>query len=352
MRYTPWMALALSLVACTTPKKGSETKTTNPSTDPAAQMVSDLAALNIDKLGNPVLRWDSIPPVLAPKDRPHKLMVLLVEFQDRGFDRFKGDAAQGEKLAGWYQEQLFDDSYSQVDTLSHYYRSQSLGAYHVTGTVLPPIKLSKNREHYGSPYRPAGGSWRDDAEPEGLVAEAIKVAQAQYPDLDWNDYDRWDPQDIDKDDKLDEGDGYLDHFVVVFAGGGQSSCEGLHKVRKFLTTNVGMEALAQLNPAQKECADRIWPHRSRAKANDGRGPTVDGNENADGGLPVSESLWVRDYNMQSEYTAAAYAYYQPSLRGNSDTSILEVRPRTSRRSSLGRRASIGGSPSSQHGAVR
>ncbi len=273
---------------------------------PAEQMVQDLAGLHIDKLGNPVLRWDHIPPVIAPQERPHKLLVLLVEYPDRKFDRFAGQADQAEKLVEFYQGELFDETYSKVDTLSHYYKNQSLGSYHVTGTVMKPITLPNDRRHYGSPLKPAGGNWRNDSAPEGLVADALAVAKETYKDLDWRDYDRWDPEDVDGDMSLDEGDGYLDHFVIVFAGGGQSSCEGLHKVRDVLTSNVGMdEGLKLLNKEQRACADQIWPHRSKAKANDGRGPKLASGENTGGGIPVAEDLWIRDYNMQSEYTGAS-----------------------------------------------
>jgi bacillopeptidase F (M6 metalloprotease family) len=305
MRLSLWLSIALLAAAC-----GSKSKTNTTSSaaagDPAAQMVQDLAGLHIDRLGNPVLRWDHIPPVLAKKERPHKLLVLLVEYQDRKFDRFAGDPKQKEKLAAYYQEQLFDQSYGRVDTLSHYYANQSLGQYHVIGEVLKPITLPQNAQHYGSPHRPVGGNWRNDAAPEGLVADALAAAQAAYKDMNWSDFDRWDPEDYDGDKLLDEGDGYLDHFVVVFAGGGQSSCEGLHKVGDVLTPNVQMEdGLKLLSDEQRKCADRIWPHRSKAKANDGLGPTLAGTKNRGGGIPVSDSLWIRDYNMQSEYTGAS-----------------------------------------------
>tara|TARA_R110002096_G_scaffold408076_1_gene607109 strand:+ start:24866 stop:27709 length:2844 start_codon:yes stop_codon:yes gene_type:complete len=273
---------------------------------PAEQMVKDLAGLHIDRLGNPVLRWDHIPPVIAPKEKPHKLLVLLVEYPDRKFDRFEGEPDQAQKLVDFYQGELFDASYSKVDTLSHYCKNQSLGAYHVTGTVMKPITLPQTRRHYGSPLKPAGGNWRNDSAPEGLVADALAVAKTTFSDMNWTDFDRWDPEDFDGDKTLDESDGYLDHFVIVFAGGGQSSCEGLHKVGDILTSNVGMEdGIKLLSKEQRDCADRIWPHRSKAKANDGRGPTMAGKENTGGGIPVSDNLWIRDYNMQSEYTGAS-----------------------------------------------
>lgn len=328
MRQIPVFALALALAACGSKKssdgkdKPKEAKSGDSTEDkgdskvspsdyksdgsPEAEMVSNLAGLHIDKLGNPVLRWDHIPPVIAGKDRPHKLLVLLVEYSDRKFDRFSGDADQGSKLSQYYQDQLFDEKHAKIDTLSHYYNTQSLGQYHVVGEVLKPITLPKDRSHYGSPHRPAGGNWRNDSAAEELIADALKTAHSTYPDLNWSDFDRWDPEDYDNDKKLDEGDGYLDHFVVVFAGGGQSSCEGLHKVGDVLTSNVQMkEGLKLLSKEQRECANRIWPHRSKVKANDGSGPKLGGIENPGGGLPVSDTLWVRDYNAQSEYTGAS-----------------------------------------------
>lgn len=310
MRVCPWILVAL--FACSSPPKPTvanvgdgkvedKVEPEKKSVDPVAEMMTDLAGLHFDRLGNPVLRWDHIPPVLASKERPHKLLVLLVAFSDRGFDRFKGDPQQARKLADWYQQHLFDDSYRQVDTLSHYYATQSLGEYHVTGTVLPPIEVSKPRPAYGAPHRPVGGDWRNDADPQGLVAEALALAKKANPNIKWADYDRWDPTDHDGDKSLDEGDGYIDHFVLVFAGGGQASCEGLQKVRAVLTPNVGMDAVAKLDDKQRECADRIWPHRSQVKSNDGMGPTLKSGDNRQGGTPLSDSLWVRDYNMQSEY---------------------------------------------------
>ncbi len=313
MRLTPWLPILLLAGSCG-PKSPAPTSHTSaeppPATAvklaPAEQMVADLAGLHIDRLGNPVLRWDHIPPVLAPKERPHKLLVLLVEYPDRKFDRYAKDEGREQKLADFYQNELFDESYSKVDTLSHYYANQSLGNYHLMGTVMKPVTLPNDRSFYGAPHRPAGGSWRDDSAPEVLVADALGAAKEAFPDLDWRDYDRWDPEDVDHDKNLDEADGYLDHFVIVFAGGGQSSCEGLHKVRDMLTTNVSAKQGSKLlSKAQRDCADRIWPHRSRAKANDGRGPTLAGLENSGGGIPVSDGLWIRDYNMQSEYTGAS-----------------------------------------------
>lgn len=269
------------------------------------QMLGDLASLRFERLGDPVLRWDHIPPVEAPAEQPHELLVVLVEYPDARFDRFDGDADQGTKLAAWYQEQLFDPAYERPGSLSHYYLNQSLGLYHLQGKVLPPVRLSKPRAAYGAPLRPEGGTWRNDTNSEGMVEEALLALVAAHKDLDWAPFDRWDPNDYDGDGVLAERDGYLDHFVLVFAGGGQSSCQRLYKLDDILNPNAAPDVLATLSPEVRACAERMWPHRFMVQKRTGEGPVVEGRLNARGGVPLGAGLWARDYNMQSEYTDAS-----------------------------------------------
>ncbi len=269
---------------------------------PAEQMIDDLANLRFDKLGDPVVRWDSIPTVTASKEKPHRLLVVMVEFADMRFERFRGKKNQGQRLADYYQSRIFDDNYTQRDTLSHYYLEQSDGAYHVTGKVLPPVRLSKPRRAYGGPNRPAGGVWRNDIDTESMVEEALKLAVASAPGFDWAAYDNWDPIDYDKDGNTDEPDGYLDHFVIIFAGGGQNQCQSLNKIGDILNANANNKSIAKLNKRQRECADRLWPHRSAVRQREGLGPKVGDVFNRRGGVPIAEDRWIYDYNMQSEYT--------------------------------------------------
>ncbi|MCB9528931.1 MAG: immune inhibitor A [Myxococcales bacterium] len=267
----------------------------------AARLVDDLAALRFERLGDPVTRWDAIPPVTAPKDRPHHLLVVLVAFPDRGFDRFAGEADQPAKLAAWYQEQLFDEGYTRPHTLSRYYREQSMGLYHIQGTVLPPVVLDHPRAAYGAPVRPEGGDWRNDADAEALVTEALARAVAAHPELDPALLDRWDPHDIDGDGLREEADGYLDHLVLVIAGGGQSSCHGLYDLDDVFTPDAPADVTGTLDPAARECAERIWPHRFVLQRGEGDGPTVEGLPHRRGGVALRPDLWIRDYNIQSEY---------------------------------------------------
>ena len=266
------------------------------------QMVEDLSALRFSKLGNPVTRWDHIPPVYSAEDAPHNLLVITVQFTDKTFERFAGDAKQGEKLAAWYQDKLFDPTYERPNTLSHYYKTQSLGTYHLQGHVLPPITLSKPLADYGRSHRPEGGDWRNDRDPEGLVEEALALTAKTHPDLNWADFDRWDPEDYDGDGLLNEPDGYLDHLVLVYAGGGQNACHGLFKLQRKLNPNVGMEVLETLSAKELACGDRLWPHRFMIQKRGGQGPSIEGWKHPRGGAQLRPNLWARDYNMQSEYT--------------------------------------------------
>ena len=268
-------------------------------------LIERLGALDFKELGHPAVRWDHIPPVSASKERPHKLLVVLVRFPDLGFDRFKGAPDQDQQLTAHYQSLLFDEEYKRPNTLSHYFAAQSYGQYHLQGLVLPPITLSHPRAYYGRPKRPEGGAWRNDSDVEGLVEELLAQVGDAHPELEWGDFDRWDPHDMDGDGELEEADGYLDHLVMVYAGGGQSSCQGLYKLSNKLNPNVGPEVFEALNHQELECADRIWPHRFMVQRREGQGPTVNGKLNPRGGAPIKVGLWARDYNMQSEYTEAS-----------------------------------------------
>ena len=269
------------------------------------KLLKDLGALRFERLGHPAVRWDHIPPVKASRETPHQLLVVLVRFSDLGFERFKDHPESNQRLATYYQELLFDPDYRRPDTLSHYFAAQSYNQYHLQGKVLPPITLDHPRAHYGRPKRPEGGSWRNDSDVEGLVEEVLGKVGAAHPELDWSNFDQWDPTDVDQDGVYEEPDGYLDHLVLVYAGGGQSSCQGLYKLHLKLNPNVGPDVFKTLNKRELECADRIWPHRFKVQRREGEGPSVKGQVVALGGAPITDQLWARDYNMQSEYTEAS-----------------------------------------------
>ncbi len=273
----------------------------------AERMIDNLANLQFDRLGSPQIKTDSIKPVLAPVDRPHRLLVIAVEFPEIGYERFAGDKKQNRKNRDYFQKQLFDGSVKRPKsgTLSHYYRHQSKGLYNVTGNIMPIAKVDKPLAYYGRPIQNADGSWRNDDHTDELVADAVRAVYKNNPDFPWKDYDIWDPQDFDGDDNRSEADGYLDHLVIVYAGKGQSSCQGLYKLSEKFTVNADSSIFDNLPQAERDCADRIWPHRGSLNRDLGQGPTMEGAVNGRGGIEIEKDLWLIDYNMQSEYTEVA-----------------------------------------------
>ena len=268
------------------------------------EMIEKLQNLEFDQLGSPQIQSNAIPAVLSTSDRPHHMLIIPVQYANRDFDRFAGEANADSKNQDYLQNLLFSDNLAapKADTLTHYYYHQSKGNYFVTGTVFPLVTVEQPSEYYGEPIQNSDGSWRNDNRSEELVEDVLVAALAQQPDFPWSDYDVWDPMDYDGDGNYAESDGYIDHFVLVFAGKGQASCQGLYNLNLKFTADAPADLYQQLQPQEQECAQRIWPHRSYLSKNNGKGPEVEGFMNRRGGVPLIDGLWVYDYNMQSEYT--------------------------------------------------
>ncbi len=277
------------------------------STEPEAAaktVVENLAAYRFDQLGHPQIQGDSIRPVYAAAERPHKLLIMPVRFSDQGYDRYAGDPAQDDKNRQWFQQLLFGGGVAAPaeDTLTHYYRHQSKGAYNITGDIFPVVELERPLHYYGRPVQGSDGEWRNDENSDDVVVDAMREAFRAHPEFPWQDYDLWDPHDFDGDGNRDEPDGYIDHFVLIVAGKGQSSCHGLYKLDEKLNVQAPPDAFDGLTQAEKDCADRIWPHRSSLQYNLDEGPELEGRKNVRGGIPLGNGMWLLDYNMQSEYT--------------------------------------------------
>lgn len=268
------------------------------------EMIEKLQNLQFDQLGNPQIKSDAIPPVLSSSVAPHRMLIIPVQYSDRSFDRFSGDANAADRNRQYFQDMLFAENLDNPaeETLTHYYFHQSKGRYVVTGEVLPVVTVDNPSGYYGEPLQGSDGSWRNDVRPEILVEDALAAALADNPGFPWEEFDVWDPQDYDGDNNYAEADGYIDHFVLVYAGKAQSSCQGLFNLGQKFTFDAPADLFQQLEPAEQECAQRIWPHRFSLTKNNGRGPEVEGFINRRGGVPLKEGLWVYDYNMQSEYT--------------------------------------------------
>ena len=267
-------------------------------------MIEKLKNLQFDQLGNPQIQSNSIPPVLSTATAPHRMLIIPVQYANRDFDRFAGEPGADARNQDYLQNLLFAEDLRspKPDTLSHYYHHQSQGRYAVTGSVFPIVTVDLPSDYYGEPIQNSDGSWRNDIRSEELVEHALVAAVAQEPNFPWHDYDVWDPMDYDGDKIYAEPDGYIDHFVLVFAGKDQSSCQGLFSLQLKFTADAPADLYSRLQAQEQECAQRIWPHRSYVSKNNGKGPVVEGFMNRRGGVSLVDGLWVYDYNMQSEYT--------------------------------------------------
>ena len=270
-------------------------------------MVEKLQNLQLDQLGNPQIKSDAVPPVQSTAENPHRMLIIPVQYSNRSFDRFAEEVDSEQKNREYLQELLFSEDLvsPREETLTHYFYHQSQGDYIVTGEIFPIVTMEQPSEYYGSPVQNSDGSWRNDAGAELLVEDALYAAYALQPDFNWDDYDIWDPLDYDDDGLLSEPDGYIDHFVLVFAGKGQSSCQGLYNLNQKFTYDAPADLYDSLAPQEQECAQRIWPHRFSLTKNNGKGPQIDGIDNRRGGVELREGLWAYDYNMQSEYTGVS-----------------------------------------------
>jgi len=268
------------------------------------EMIRKLQQLQLDQLGNSQIKSDAIPPVLSTPAAPHRMLVIPVEYANRGFDRYSGEANAAARNRDYLQTLLFSEDLEQPreETLTHYYWHQSKGRYLVTGSVLPTVQVDQPSDFYGKPIQNSDGAWRNDSAAELLVEHVLQAALQQNPDFPWQDFDVWDPLDYDGDGVYAEADGYIDHFVVMYAGKSQSSCNGLFNLDQKFTADAPSDIYDSLSPQEQECAQRIWPHRFSLTKNNGKGPEVEGYINRRGGIPLQDGLWVYDYNMQSEYT--------------------------------------------------
>ncbi len=268
------------------------------------EMIGHLANFELDELGNPQIKSDAIAPVFSSADKPHRMLIIPVQYANQGFDRFAGEASAAVKNQAYFDELLFSSDLNNPEpgTLSHYFYHQSKGQYVVTGEIFPMVTVDQPSDYYGSPVQNSDGQWRNDSRAEILVEDVLLKAYEQEPDFAWEDFDVWDPMDYDGDGVYNERDGYIDHFVLVFAGKGQSSCQSLFSLNQKFTPNAPSDLYETLSPDEQECAQRIWPHRFSLTKNNGKGPEIEGFSNRRGGVELKEGLWVYDYNMQSEYT--------------------------------------------------
>ena len=210
-----------------------------------------------------------------------------------------------DNTTGWqpdYSRDYYQDLYfgeggpegagAEHESVKQYYERQSSGRYSIDGTVTDWVKVPYNEARYGRSsdnpntngddpnvcsgsncsnvwnlVKDAVTQWYADQRAAGMSKNAIKRELATF--------DQWDRYDVDGDGDFNEGDGYIDHFQIVHAGGDQ----------------------ADGDPIQGE--DAIWSHRWYVQTT----PIGTGGPTGAplGGTPIGDSgIWVGDYTTQPE----------------------------------------------------
>ncbi|MBI4891875.1 MAG: immune inhibitor A [Acidobacteria bacterium] len=117
-----------------------------------------------------------------------------------------------------------DGSTAQSDTtgysMRNYYLDASMGSYEIGGDVVGWVQVPHSVWWYGAEPCPGRRSGSSSAETDGgipgagtlrtLVGDALEAVKAANPDLDWRQYDA-------------DGDGLIDHLVIVHAGLGEEA---------------------------------------------------------------------------------------------------------------------------------
>ena len=131
---------------------------------------------------------------------PKKGIVILMQYTDTKFKTANNLAK--------YKDILNKENYNTSPfkgSVSDYFKAQSGGKFELTFDVVGPYTASNKASYYGS-----NNSQGDDKNPDKLIVEAVKAANAE---VDFKDYD-WD------------GDGEVDQVFVLYAGKGEADGGG------------------------------------------------------------------------------------------------------------------------------
>lgn len=140
------------------------------------------------------------PVSVIPAQALEEIVVLLIEFP--------GQAAEAAHSPAYFDDLLFDDA-AGASSVRAFYRENSYGQTDVDGTVTATWYLS------GAPmaYYGADSSEGIDDENGPVYCLAVEAALEADDDVDFADFDR-------------DGDGMVDHLMIVHAGAGQEDGGG------------------------------------------------------------------------------------------------------------------------------
>lgn len=133
-----------------------------------------------------------------------RALIILAEFKDKFFHSGEPDTQ------GYFSRMANEEGFSDngaAGSVRDYFLQQSYGQFDLTFDVVGPVRLSGGVNYYG------GGNRTEIGYAGRMVAEACRAVDAQYPDIDFSNYD-WD------------GDGYVEQVFIIYAGYGQATGGG------------------------------------------------------------------------------------------------------------------------------
>lgn len=249
-------------------QKGISSKSTDPGNPLAAKKLSFS-----EKKGRQLA-----PGIQLNKTKYYNVLVILVEFAGNEGNMqgpLHNEISQpgpDDNTSFWipdfnrahYDEMLFSRKPG-VKSLANYYYEQSGGMYSVKGFVTDWVQVPHSEWYYG-----ADGEDHDDL--NGPVWRIVVDAVNELGDsVNWNEFDKEDPYDLDGDGNYEEPDGYIDHVMIIHAGAGQEAGGG----------------------AQGD--DAIWSHSWWVDYGSGQGPAGLG-----GVRCGSSDKWIGPYTIQPE----------------------------------------------------
>ena len=129
-----------------------------------------------------------------------RYLVILVNFTDRKFTFSRQD------FDAWLNEEGYSQ-YGGTGSVRDYWRDNSMGQFVPTFTVVGPYDLSQPTAYYGAADEDTGDY---DVNPRAMVTEAVQLAKADHPELDFSQFDN-------------DGDGRMDNCEIIYAGYSQAS---------------------------------------------------------------------------------------------------------------------------------
>lgn len=152
------------------------------------------------------------------------VLVVLMDFKNAPHGKLTQKDTENfqKKYDRNYYNQLFFGDYvksnkgEKFHSLKSYYKNASSGSLQLTGQVAGWYRAKYPIEYYGR---------NNDAKASELIMEAARNV-AKDKKIDMKRFDRFDYYDLDKDGKVNEPDGIIDKFVVVYSGKGESEGGG------------------------------------------------------------------------------------------------------------------------------